>query len=1094
MFGRIGSNLVYRIAHPAGMMTARLSQETIRGRSFWKATTSKGQAIAIVDAPTTSLLNCDAVLQTGDISSPEAVAASVLKSAKWLLPKPRKPTGLSTEREAVRGSWKDRFQLVTEEYDGDQRIRTGLRPPQAGAMYASKAHWSVSSQPATLVLPTGTGKTDTMAALLISEQIPCLLVIVPTDPLRRQISRKFATLDVLKRAGLVPADLQEPAVTALTKGPKTKEDVDALVSESNVIVATMSVLNTMSAELRRLLTAQVSHLFIDEAHHVGAKTWKEFKQLFINKRVMQFTATPYRNDGRRLDGRFIYVYPLRRAQSDGLFAKISYIPIRGHGEQDTHRRIIESVGNQLAEDAAKGCRHLAMARTDGVTRAEALHGLYCKALPQHRPQLIHSKMPYSQREAALGELRAGRSKIIVCVDMLGEGFDLPDLKIAALHDKHKSEAITLQFVGRFTRARSDLGNATVIANVAISDVTSQLNALYSEDSDWNHILAVIGHQHTERERRREELFSGFPEEAETFPLETLEPRLSTVVYRTSCMEWSPDAIEFATKPWSMIVEPPMINTEHRLVIFVRRDEENLRWTRVRAVRNVAYNLIMAHWDAERGLLYIHGSDLSDLHTDLAKVLSGGTAQAITGEPVFRVLHGFRRLMLTNLGLSETQRKPVRYSQFMGSDIADQLDTLPGNRSRSKTNLFGLGYVDVEHLDEHDNVVARSAAKETIGCSRKGKFWSYRTTNSFSEWIDWCNGLGTKLLNDSITSEAILRNLIKPRRITSLPTNKVPIGIAWPEGFLDAPEDRIELELGKQSEPLFHCDIDLEVFAISDVIQFRVAIGDAHATFELRVTEAGAAFNQLSGLPVVVKRSTTRKERLLTDIFQEDPPHIYFADGDVLIASDLLVLPRDENLKAYDPSKIEAGDWTGVDIRAESQGPQKQADTVQRRVIERLLKAEPGYDIVFDDDGTGEVADVVAIRRSGRTLIIDLFHCKYSAGRMPGARVEDLYEVCGQAQKSVRWAEGFTELLHHLRRREDARQAAGHSTRFERGSMNSLVALINQSREMHSEFSVTLVQPGYSRAKAAASHLELFAATEAYLMETWRMPLKILASA
>jgi hypothetical protein len=244
----------------------------------------------------------------------------------------------------------------------------------------------------------------------------------------------------------------------------------------------------------------------------------------------------------------------------------------------------------------------------------------------------------------------------------------------------------------------------------------------------------------------------------------------------------------------------------------------------------------------------------------------------------------------------------------------------------------------------------------------------------------------------------------------------------------------------------------------------------------------------------VRRGRSRKEKLLVEMFHEDPPHIYFADGDVLVAPDILLLPRDKSFKAYDPAKIEVIDWTGADIRAESQGPGKRWDTVQRRIIERLLASDTPYDIIFDDDGTGEVADVVAIRRSSRTLIIDLFHCKYSAGKMPGARVEDLYEVCGQAQKSVRWAEQFIELLNHLRRREDDRLSAGKGSRFERGSINTLIGLINQSREMHADFSVTVVQPGYSRAKAAAAHLELFAATESYLMETWRMPMKILASA
>lgn len=1092
--GRIGGNLVYRLQHPVMEKTVTLTMQNARGRNYWKAMTDAGDTFAIVDFNTTSLLGTDAVLKIEDISTSAAIVAGLNKGkGRWILPKPRKPIGTNAVRNAITASWKNQFQLVTEEYDGDMRVRSGLRPPQAGAIHATKAHWSVSSQAATLVLPTGTGKTDTMAALLISEQLESLLVIVPTDPLRRQIGKKFVELDVLKAANLVPIELQHPTLGLLTKGFKTTEDIDAFVAECNVIVATMSVLSSMSDELRAHLAKLVSGLFVDEAHHIGARTWKEFKLLFTGKKILQFTATPYRNDTRRIDGKFIYVYPLRRAQSDGLFTSISYIPIHGQGEADTDRLIAKAVGEQLSTDTAAGFNHLAMARTSGVEHAKVLHKLYCDMLPDHRPQLIHSKMPPSERARALSELRSGRSKIIVCVDMLGEGFDLPDLKIAGLHDKHKSEAVTLQFVGRFTRSRTDLGNATAIANVQIGDVSSNLNALFAEDSDWNHILAVIGHTHTERERRREELFSGFPKEAETFPLETLEPRFSTVVYKTDCHEWSPALAELSAGPWSTIVEPPMINAEHRVVIFVKRDEERLRWTSVKSVRNVTYNMIMAHWDPEPGLLYIHGSDLGDLHTELARALAGDSAQRITGEQVFRVLHGFRRLMLTNLGLSETQRKPVRYSQFMGSDIADQLDTLPGNRSRSKTNLFGLGYIDVEELDESDKLVGRWAAKETIGCSRKGKFWSYQTSNSFSEWVDWCHGIGRKLLNDSITEETILRNVVKPKRLAALPTDKVPIGIAWPEEFLESPEDRIELQFESKTASFFNCEIELVEFAVTDAVCFHVAIDTEIAKFEMRLSDAGVVFAQVNGKDVLVKRGKNAKERRLIDVFQEDPPHVYFADGDVLVGSDILLLPRDGTFQAYDPAKIEVVDWTGIDIRAESQGPEKRRDTVQRRVIERLLNGGISYDIIFDDDGTGEVADVVGIRRSGRTLMIDLFHCKYSAGKAPGARVEDLYEVCGQAQKSVRWAEQFSELLHHLRRREDDRLSAGKSSRFERGTMSLLIGLINQSREMHAQFSVTIVQPGYSRAKAAKAHLELFAATESFLMETWRMPMKILAS-
>src|SRR5690606_31037436 len=60
----------------------------------------------------------------------------------------------------------------------------GLRPPQLGAVHATLGYWTTApAEPATVVMPTGTGKTDTMVALLVAAAVPRLLVVVPTDPL-----------------------------------------------------------------------------------------------------------------------------------------------------------------------------------------------------------------------------------------------------------------------------------------------------------------------------------------------------------------------------------------------------------------------------------------------------------------------------------------------------------------------------------------------------------------------------------------------------------------------------------------------------------------------------------------------------------------------------------------------------------------------------------------------------------------------------------------------------------------------------------------------------------------------------------------------
>ncbi len=85
----------------------------------------------------------------------------------------------------------------------------------------------------------------------------------------------------------------------------------------------------------------------------------------------------------------------------------------------------------------------------------------------------------------------------------------------------------------------------------------------------------------------------------------------------------------------------------------------------------------------------------------------------------------------------------------------------------------------------------------------------------------------------------------------------------------------------------------------------------------------------------------------------------------------------------------------------TQGVQKIANSIQARAIRELLRWD--YDAIIDDDSSGEAADIVYIKMLGGLdspigIEVDFFHCKYSHGAQPGARVGDLYEVCGQAKK------------------------------------------------------------------------------------------------
>ncbi|MRT30448.1 DEAD/DEAH box helicase family protein [Herbaspirillum sp. CAH-3] len=128
---------------------------------------------------------------------------------------------------AARMSWRGAFQFFPEDPKNPELI--GLRKPQLGALHAIHAHWSVSRETATLVMPTGTGKTETMLSVLLSVCCERVLVVVPSDALRTQIAEKFETLGMLKMRGsrILTESAQWPVVGRLLSSPKSVEDVDA---------------------------------------------------------------------------------------------------------------------------------------------------------------------------------------------------------------------------------------------------------------------------------------------------------------------------------------------------------------------------------------------------------------------------------------------------------------------------------------------------------------------------------------------------------------------------------------------------------------------------------------------------------------------------------------------------------------------------------------------------------------------------------------------------------------------------------------------------------------------------------------------------
>lgn len=937
----------------------------------------------------------------------------------------------------------------------------GLRNPQVGALHSIIGHWTLDdSKLATVVMPTGTGKTETMLAIFCSQQISKLLVIVPSDALREQIAAKFETLGKLPELGILAGDFHRPIVGKIQHKFINTVAAKGFAQACNVIISTPTAIMESDEATRKALFRECSHLFIDEAHHSGASTWQQIREEFHDKPVIQFTATPYRQDGIKVGGKIIYNFPLRQAQKEGYFSEIDYVPITSFNEADND--IADKAIEILDRDIENGFDHLVMARTKTITKAKDLVKLYQDKAPGHNPVIIYSSMPVSEKKAALNALTKRRSRIIVCVDMLGEGFDLPSLKIAAIHDTHKSLGVTLQFVGRFARVSGiTIGKATVIVNRLDSQRDQRLQELYVEDTDWNSIIHELSAQAIAEEQELSEFEQAFATLPEGVSLKNLAPKMSTVAYKTQTTQWYPEKIaEYYNK--KLYTKPIAVNHQEHVMWFVTRENMPVTWGDIKSIEDTSYNLYIYYWDKENNMLYVNSSSNDGMYEEQAKLLCGESVERLKGINVFRTMATLARRVPTNVGMLDILSHGNRFQMNVGSNVSEGF-TDAARRNKTQTNIFAHGYEE------------KSGQKFSVGASIKGRIWSHKAALNLKDWMKWCQFIGIKLKDDSIEIESVLHGFIIPKPLEAHP-GLVPLMLEWPTELYLNTSETMEISFDGNKWPLIDSDLVIKRFESNNPIEFAVVT--PHGESKYKITLAGGKMN-FSPLGSQASLQKGRESISIGDYLNKNGLRVLFEKQTILEPDMILLQPNDE-VSAYGKDKLVTLDWTGIDIRNESQGANHDQTSIQARMIRQLESQD--WDIIIDDDGSGETADLVAIKSVGNSLKVGLVHCKFSHDDTPGARVIDLYEVCGQAQKSTARLRKPGRMLKNLIRRETARQKDGRNNLL-KGTEEELFNISEKADRLITDFEIMIVQPGVSKASVSVPQLELIAATESYVSDT-----------
>ncbi|WP_462180465.1 DEAD/DEAH box helicase [Pseudoalteromonas gelatinilytica] len=944
---------------------------------------------------------------------------------------------------------------------------SGLRPPQIGGIFSALGYErSDSTTAATIVMPTGTGKTETILSIVVAGKFKRTLVIVPSDALREQTQNKFVRLGLLRELGLITDETLNPIVATIKHGVDNDEDLEELL-KSNVIVTSASALAKFKTEYFIKLTEACSHLVVDEAHHITAATWARVKSQFKDKSVFQFTATPFRSDGSRVEGKIIFNYPLKKAQDEGYFKPIEFHPVREFIEEQSDKAIAVKAIELLRADLDAGLDHIVMARASTIKRAKDIFSLYADE-KDLKPVLINSKV--KKKAEVLQAIRNREHKVIVCVDMLGEGFDLPQLKISAIHDPHKSINIMLQFTGRFTRTTKDVGDAKFVANIANPNVNECLEELYKEDSDWNNVISDISSRKIKDEKEYQEFRAEFSTPSKLLDL-GLTPSISTTVYRMRVATWQPERFQkFANKQFQIV--DSVLNDEKNTLVFSVKSYLPVGWTSSKELFDESWDLYIAFYDQNTNLLFIHSSAKDGLVKRLVKLVAENATQ-VQGEHVFQSLAGLKRLKLQNVGLNKN-KKGLRYSMHTGTEINEQIPDIEANRA-TKSNIFGKGYENGELV--------------SIGCSHKGKVWAM-DSDSLDKWIIWCKGVGAKILDETIDTNKVMKTAMQTEELEEYP-QLAPLSVEWPVELLRKNETKVTIKAAQWEDSLINCELLIAEAQDDDPKTLSLVLKSQYAASLLEATITGKGevnFASRDNLDIKIGEQTKQ----LSEFFDEYPPTIFMCDTSV-IDGGFRYYPNEDYAYLYDINNTEAWDWVGVDISVESQTTAKLIHSIQYHTIQKL---KGSYDLVFDDDGAGEVADIVAIKNNGdKELVIDLFHCKYCSKKngvaSPGARVDDVYQVAGQAEKSVKWFGDKEKLILRLMDRERARLNQGKASRIDKGKYEDLIHFAKVARYSSFKLGIAIVQPAISKTQVSGDQLSVLGATAAYIDEVSGVKLRVI---
>lgn len=950
--------------------------------------------------------------------------------------------------------------------------RKGLRKAQLGAVHAVAAHFTLRDTPAIVVMPTGSGKTAVLMLTAFTQLAKRTLVVTPSVLVRNQISQQFGDLSTLRFVGAVPSDPDEFPDPKVYEVPGIIRDSAAWeeLRQFDVVVGTPNSLSPATESIPSPPSDLFDLVLVDEAHHSRARTWEALLAAFPQARQVHCTATPFRNDKQQLPGTFAYMYTLSKAYEDGVFGEIRYIPVEPGGASPD-AAIAGKVQEAFSRDREDGFQHLVMVRTDSRKRANELKAVYEQNTSLNL-RLIHSGLSPVTVKKAVGQLRAGELDGIICVDMLGEGFDLPRLKIAAIHAPHRSLAVTLQFIGRFARTGTDdsIGTAKFVA--VPSDIEVERKKLYRESDTWQQIVTNLTEGKIQEEVEVRERLSAFERAEQAAPdlrdisLHAFRPFKHFKIYRVfrSAAEINMEAKVDLPVPLEIVER--WNDTDSDTVVFITQDRRRPEWTQLEDFHSVDHDLFAVYYDRASDLLFINGSRRTTaMYEHIAKSFTGGDHRILPLNKINNVLATLSNLQFSNIGMRRRTLHPNAdsYRISAGSNTQNSVSNADGQ-------MYNRGHVSCAGTN-------REGTREYIGYSSSSKVWSVENV-LIPKLVQWARMLAWRIENfDNVQTGSNVDNLSTGIELATLPSNV--IAIDWPSDAYEA-QRRMRFQTRASDTVLLDLDLDVEpATSKNGTVRMVVTGDDIHLRIDHKLTRVGATFEPVGHDPKDALVKFGYRSIPLVQYLQEHPPPLFLSDFSRIDEGQLFTRPKD--LDPLDRDRIELVDWASenVNIRREfyKEGSVNTSLSIHEYLRKRLATSEA--EVAFYDHGPGEMADFVTIGETSDKIAVTFYHCKGSSQKTAGSRTKDVYEVASQVVKSLIWLRSSDRIFAQMNKRERTRTGSY----FVKGDRHILERLATRGQEIGMDYEMILVQPGISQAKMRDNVATALASADSFIVDS-----------